>query len=113
MFDLAESKQRNLSVAAAPHQQRLRHIAMVGNFPPRRCGIATFSADLYAALQRADSALRCDIVAMNDDDAYEYPKTVSLEISQNEPRDYARAADQLSRSNIELVCIQHEFGIFG
>src|SRR5262249_5886317 len=114
MFDAVESKESKGAAVSPKQRHSLRHIAMIGNFPPRRCGIATFSSDLYDALQSADPALRCGVVAMNDGgQRYRYPETVSLQISQNESTEYASAADQLDRMGVELVSIQHEFGIFG
>lgn len=111
MFDLVELKAPS---ASSKVQHSLRHIAMVGNFPPRRCGIATFSADLFAALELTDPMLRCDVVAMNDGaEAYAYPDQVTLQIEQNSTVDYCSAADALNRNGVELVSIQHEFGIFG
>ena len=109
MFDLVESK-----APAVSTETRLRHIAMIGNFPPRRCGIATFSADLYAALESTDPMLRCDVVAMNDGaESYAYPEQVALQIRQDNSVEYCSAADALNHNGVELVSIQHEFGIFG
>jgi len=111
MIDAMGSK--GLALEAAP-QHGLRHMALVGNFPPRRCGIATFSADLYNALQSAKPGLRCDVIAMNDvAERYRYSDTVSLQIDQNEANDYTDAADELNKIGVELISIQHEFGIFG
>jgi glycosyltransferase involved in cell wall biosynthesis len=112
MFDTAELKVTGAGLAKP--ESNLRHIAMIGNFPPRRCGIATFSADLYEALARADPRIRCDVAAMNDRGyRYEYGDAVSLQIAQDDAAGYVSAADQLNRRHVELVSIQHEFGIFG
>ena len=92
----------------------VRHVAMIGNFPPRRCGIATFSADLQGALARADPSLRLSLIAMNDPgQQHSYPPTVGYELSQNDPDTYRAAAEHIDALNPDIVSIQHEFGIYG
>ena len=89
-------------------------LALIGNFPPRRCGIATFTGDVYDALTEAFPSLTCDVYAMTDEGAsYDYPDAVSFELHQNEPADYIEAARRINRSGAQAVCIQHEDGIFG
>ncbi len=91
-----------------------RKIALIGNYPPRRCGIATFTADVYAALHEARPDATCDVYAMTDTPAgYAYPAEVVCEIRQNEVGDYLAAADRLNATRPDLICVQHEFGIFG
>ncbi|AUN32873.1 glycosyltransferase family 4 protein [Niveispirillum cyanobacteriorum] len=92
----------------------LRRIAFIGTALPRRCGIATFTTDLHAAIKAADRGLAADIVAVTDDDqAYDYPEIVQLEIREGVIDDYIHAADALNSGGFDIVCIQHEFGIFG
>lgn len=92
----------------------VRHVALVGNYPPRRCGIATFTADLRAALKGASPTLRCDVYAMSEKNGSRaYPPEVAAEIEQNAHESYVDAARRINASGAELVCIQHEFGIFG
>jgi len=80
----------------------IRKIAFLGDYLPRKCGIATFTSDLLAA------------VAMNDIRAgYDYPGLVRFEIEEQDLSLYLRAADFLNISNVDVVCLQHEFGIFG
>ena len=99
---------------AAPSAVKPRHVVLVGNFPPRRCGIATFTRDVYEGLVGAERRMRCDVVAMNDGDlAYDYPATVTYQIRQNDLEDYARVAKAIAASRPDLLCVQHEFGIFG
>ncbi|MHB8895611.1 MAG: glycosyltransferase family 4 protein [Candidatus Geothermincolia bacterium] len=91
------------------------NVALIGNYVPRHCGIATFTADV-ATWVKATLGPRSDVfvVAMNDrPEGYEYPPMVRFEVLANNPRDYPRAADYLNLSEIDLVCLQHEFGIFG
>ena len=98
-----------LQVVASP----LR-IAIVGNHLPRQCGIATFTTDLCDAI-----ALRCGtsgvfVVAVNDSQSqYSYPPRVRFEISEGDPSSYRAAAQFINSSNVDLVCLQHEYGIFG
>ncbi|OJU13450.1 MAG: glycosyl transferase family 1, partial [Caulobacterales bacterium 68-7] len=89
-------------------------MAMVGNFPPRRCGIATFTGDVYEALTTAYPDLACDVYAMTDEGSrYDYPDTVKFELRANVLMDYADAARRINASGAEVVCIQHEYGIYG
>ena len=90
------------------------HVALIGNFPPRKCGIATFTADLREALVTTDADLRISTVAITDEGQnHAYPSAVGYEISQHEAGDYAAAADHINALNPDAVSIQHEFGIFG
>lgn len=92
----------------------LRHVALLGNFPPRRCGIATFTADVAAALAVRFPGIAVDVYAMNDDGGpYDYPATVTAMIDADEPIAYRSAARRIEASGAELLWVQHEFGIFG
>ncbi len=98
----------------ASHGPRLQRIALIGNSPPRLCGIATFTADVHAGLLAAFPELAVDIYAMNDRGArYNYPESVVCSIEQDELADYARAAHRINASGADVVCVQHEYGIFG
>ena len=93
---------------------KVRKIAFVGNHLPRKCGIATFTTDLLAAVQAAHPSSQCFAVAVNDiKGGYEYPEVVRFEIEEQDLSSYLRAADFLNISNVDMVCLQHEFGIFG
>lgn len=92
----------------------LRRVALIGNSLPRRCGIATFTTDLHRALLKAAPNLQTSVVAMTDRDrTYEYPASVIWEVRDDDPREYARAAAALNAGRFDVVCLQHEFGIFG
>jgi len=94
--------------------QPIGRLALIGNFPPRRCGIATFTGDVHDALTAAYPSLACDVYAMTDEGAsYDYPAAVTFELHQNQPADYVEAARRINRSGAQAVCIQHEYGIFG
>src|SRR4051812_1667128 len=89
-------------------------VAFIGNYLPRKCGIATFTSDLLTAVAAEHPASECFSVAMNDlRDGYEYPDVVRFEIEEQDLSSYLRAADFLNISNVDVVCLQHEFGIFG
>jgi glycosyltransferase involved in cell wall biosynthesis len=93
---------------------KLRKIAFVGDYLPRKCGIATFTSDLLAAVATAHPQSQCLSVSVNDlQEGYEYPEEVRFEIEEQDLSSYLRAADFLNISNVDIVCLQHEFGIFG
>jgi glycosyltransferase involved in cell wall biosynthesis len=92
-------------------------IVFLATYPPRECGIATFMDDLINNFdQLFATSGKAKVVAMNPDllQTYDYPKKVILQISENKPADYLAAAKKLNKMpEVELVSIQHEFGIFG
>lgn len=93
---------------------KVRKIAFVGDHLPRKCGIATFTSDLMAAVAAAHPQSKCFCVSVNDiKGGYEYPEVVRFEIEEQDLSSYLRAADFLNISNVDVVCLQHEFGIFG
>lgn len=92
----------------------LRRIAFIGNSPPRRCGIATFTTDLQQAISTSRPTLETCIVAMTDHgQTYDYPKAVAFQIQDNKIEEYIHASDFLNAGRFDTVCLQHEFGIFG
>lgn len=91
-----------------------KSIALIGNYLPRRCGIATFTADLVEVLSSQISHHNCWAVAMNDrPEGYAYPDKVHFEINQKSLSDYSLAAEFLNINQVDVVCLQHEYGIFG
>ncbi|MCB2229867.1 glycosyltransferase family 4 protein [bacterium] len=91
-----------------------KRIAFIGNYLPRLCGIATFTTDLCAAVAAANEEATCIVLPVNDtDDGYEYADAVRFELTEKDINSYRRAADFLNINNVELVCLQHEYGIFG
>lgn len=91
-----------------------RSIAFLGNHVPRRCGIATFTADICEAVAQQFPEAQCIVGAVNDRaERYEYPDRVRFEVEQEELESYRRAADFLNINNVEIVSVQHEFGIYG
>jgi len=89
-------------------------VAYVATFPPTECGIATFTEDITRAVDRQRALPHSVVIAINPDEKdNEYPSHVKFVISKNNHADYLQAADFINRSAIDLVCIQHEYGIFG
>ena len=89
-------------------------IAVVGNYLPRQCGIATFTTDLCDAISTEYGAGQLFAVPVNDTDSgYEYPARVRIALEQDDLSSYEQAADFLNFTNFDLVCLQHEYGIFG
>ena len=92
----------------------IRTIAFLGNYLPRKCGIATFTSDLLGAVAERHPQSRCFAVPVNDiEGGYEYPDVVRFEIEEQDLASYQRAADFINISNVDIVCLQHEYGIFG
>ena len=92
----------------------IRRIAMLGNHMPRQCGIATFTTDLSDAIAAEFSELDCFVVAMNDAGKRPaYPTRVRFEVAENDVASYRRAADFLNVNTVDVLCVQHEYGIFG
>lgn len=92
----------------------LNNISMIGNYLPRRCGIATFTSDLADALAAAAPEVGVHTVAMNDrPEGYRYPSRVWFEVNEKRLGEYKLASDFLNMGNVDVVSLQHEFGIFG
>ncbi len=101
-----------MGVLPAP---RLLSVAFLGNYPPRLCGLATFTADLRSAVAAAEPEADCFALAMTDraSGPYDYPPDVRLELPDDDLPAYRRAADFLNDTNAGVLCVQHEYGIFG
>lgn len=92
----------------------IRNIAFLGNYLPRKCGIATFTADLLESVAALDPEHRCFAVPVNDAEGrYRYPAAVRFEIEEQNVDSYRRAAAFLNGSGADAVSVQHEFGIYG
>ena len=95
-------------------ESKIQKIAFLGDHLPRKCGIATFTSDLLAAVAAEYPERQCFAVPVNDiEGGYEYPDVVRFEIEEQDLASYQRAADFLNIGNVDMVCVQHEFGIFG
>ena len=97
-----------------PQGKTSNSIVIIGNYLPRRCGIATFTTHLFESIALNVTDTDCWVVAMNDQpEGYSYPPQVRLCINQNQLNEYSLAADQLNLDHVGVVCVQHEYGIFG
>jgi glycosyltransferase involved in cell wall biosynthesis len=93
---------------------RVGRIAILGNHLPRQCGIATFTTDLSGAVAAELPNADCFVVAMNDaGQRYAYPPRVRFEVADSDIASYRVAADYLNANKIDVVSVQHEYGIFG
>jgi len=93
---------------------RPSRIAVIGNYLPRQCGIATFTTDLCAALSAEYGDIGLMALPVNDTEpGYDYPGRVRWSLAQEEVKAYEDAAEFLNFNNIDMVCLQHEYGIFG
>ena len=103
-----------LRLPVRPRSVLPSRVAIVGNYSPRQCGIATFTTDLCDAVSAEFGATELLALPVNDtDEGYLYPERVRFELSEGNLSSYRQAADFLNFSKIDLVCLQHEFGIFG
>src|SRR5260370_31429811 len=92
---------------------KIRKIAFVGDHLPRKCGIATFTSDLLAAVATVHPQSQCFSVAVNDiKGGYGYPEVVRFEIGEQDLPSYLRPADFLHIHNLDIVCFQLEVGLF-
>lgn len=93
---------------------KIRNIAFIGNYLPRKCGIATFTYDLLNAISNEIPNQSCWAIAINDFiEGYNYPSDVRFEINANRLAEYKLAAEFINISKVDIVCLQHEFGIYG
>lgn len=103
-----------LAVHHKADPETMMRIALIGGFPPRRCGIATFTADIYDSLIAASPNIAVDVYAMapsHDDSLFDGPATAS--IVEGDPASFRAAAMDIDRSSADVVWLQHEFGLFG
>ncbi len=92
----------------------IKRIAFIGNYLPRQCGIATFTTDLCEAIAEEYKDTSCIALPVNDiEGGYAYPSRVRFELTEKDIESYRRAADFLNINNVEIVSLQHEYGIYG
>lgn len=95
-------------------QQSTVRTIFVSSYIPRKCGLATFTRDLTDALNELNSESMAEIIAVNDGDPeLEYPWEVKYKIHQEKFDSYYQAAEYVNQSSADVVCLQHEFGLFG
>jgi glycosyltransferase involved in cell wall biosynthesis len=92
----------------------INRIAFIGNYIPRQCGIATFTTDLSEAIANEYTNTTCIALPVNDIvEGYDYPTRVRFELTEKDIESYRRASDFLNINNVDIVCLQFEYGIFG
>ncbi|MDP2942473.1 MAG: glycosyl transferase family 1, partial [Candidatus Omnitrophota bacterium] len=92
----------------------IKKIAFIGNYLPRHCGIATFTTDLCETFAAQNPSVQVFAIPVTDiEEGYDYPDRVRFEIKEQDIDSYKAAADFLNLNDIDIVCLQHEFGIFG
>ncbi len=96
-----------------PSNSSGKRIAYLSTYPPRECGIATFTKDLIDAMDELDSLKSAVIAIDNEGEISDYDRRVKCIIERNTAKDYSDAADYINASSIDLVNVQHEFGLFG
>ncbi len=105
---------KSTTVGSRPDWESLKSIVLIGNHLPRLCGIATFTTHLLESIAVNAPDKACWAVAMNDrPEGYSYPPQVRLEINQNQLNEYSLTADLLNLDQVDVICLQHEYGIFG
>lgn len=108
------------SAKANPHSLRSSipprslSVAFVATCPPRQCGIATFTSDLARAVKTADPSVRISWAAINDAESIRpYGPEVRWRIRQRQPETYREAAERINAASVDVVNLQHEFGLYG
>jgi glycosyltransferase involved in cell wall biosynthesis len=92
----------------------IKKIAFLGDYLPRKCGIATFTHDLRQAMAEQYPGTESFVAPVNDlAEGYDYPAEVRFEFNEKDLDSYRRTADYLNFSNADVVCLQHEYGIYG
>lgn len=92
----------------------IKKIAFLSDYLPRKCGIATFTHDLRKAVAEEYPETESFVAPVNDlTEGYEYPGEVRFEFNENDLDSYRRTAEYLNFSNADVVCLQHEYGIYG
>ncbi|VAX06328.1 Glycosyltransferase [hydrothermal vent metagenome] len=102
------------TTGSKPEWETLKSIVLIGNHLPRQCGIATFTAHLLESIALNAPDKTCWAIAMNDrPEGYSYPSQVHFEINQSQLNEYSLAADLCNLNQADVICLQHEYGIFG
>ena len=111
---ISEPTENLRNIDPRPGWESLKSIVLIGNHLPRLCGIATFTTHLLESIALNAPDKTCWAVAMNDrPEGYSYPSQVRCEINQSQLNEYGLAADLCNLNQVDVVCLQHEYGIFG
>jgi glycosyltransferase involved in cell wall biosynthesis len=105
---------KNSKIKSRLINTNINRIAFIGNYLPRQCGIATFTTDLSEAIATEYPDITCIALPVNDiEEGYDYPSRVRFELTEKDIESYRRASDFLNINNVDMVCLQFEYGIFG
>jgi glycosyltransferase involved in cell wall biosynthesis len=112
---MKKNKLTNKEIAQSlEEQQRIVRAIYVSSYIPRKCGIATFTKDLTNAMNALNPYALAEIMAVIDPgSSYEFPWEVKFRINQEDINDYINAAEYINNSSAEVVCLQHDFGLYG
>ena len=89
-------------------------VLFIGTYVPKECGIATFTSDLLNSVSGEYKDVHCEVIALSDpSETYNYPEEVVFQIQRDKLEDYYLAVDYINQSDADIVCLQHEFGLFG
>jgi len=89
-------------------------VLFIGTYVPKECGIATFTSDLLNSVLGENNDVHCEVIVLSDpSETYNYPEEVVFQIQRDRIEDYYSAADYINQSGADIVCLQHEFGLFG
>jgi glycosyltransferase involved in cell wall biosynthesis len=108
-----ESAVRSIFKLAPVRATAERRIALVGNYLPRKCGIATFTADICEKLREFHPNISVDVYALDDPHRPMAYDGVDATIAYDDPADYAETARRINESGVDAIWLQHEYGIFG
>lgn len=105
---------RHTSVDVTAQEFTVRKVGLVSNYLPRKCGVAVFAHALTGAFTTRFATSQIVVAAVTDKpDAYDFPQEVSCEFDAQDPVSYLRTADYLNLAHLDVVCLQHEYGIYG
>ena len=94
--------------------QTSKKVCYLSTYPPRKCGIAVFTKDLVDAMDLRSDSVSSTVIAVNENNAsHRYYERVKWQIMHDNEEDYIKVAEKVNSSDIDVVNIQHEFGIFG
>jgi glycosyltransferase involved in cell wall biosynthesis len=111
---LVRAEESSCKAPSQSHPAIAARIALVGGFTPRRCGIATFTADVHASLMAASPGLVVDVYAMTPAPGHlVFDPAVASTITEDDPVSYSEAARLIDESGADMVWLQHEFGLYG
>ncbi len=96
------------------HEKKIQTVGIFSNYVPIQCGISTFAKNLFESIAGQRVSTKVSVIGVNDSEAsLRFPSEVGFEVAKERRSDYIRAAEYVNSSDIDAICIQHEFGIFG